>query len=308
MATIPLRTTEFAARLAKEVSKRSTEPLHLSQLLVAALYGYRDWQHLVASVDPNGERFDFDEDLSEDQQNRRTLEQAKNLAQVMDLPLRQAIDIALSVHVTADHRRFAQRPPRYYPEAFFHNDLVLDQNSWWVSQIETEHPLAPPGFDVVCMANDADLSTLRLGHVTPKREFTALLPSNLRPIFYPYISHLHLRRDDFVVIEQVPWAFVFENSKRVPMTNRDFWSTKYDRADHAAEAVRLFRQSYRAAIEASRAMNNPFTEGGQIPVNVRTAMGNGDPLWPLRPVCETARQCALRDEIKDSLHRRSAAH
>ena len=304
MAIIPLRNTVYAARLAKEVSKTTGESLNLSQKVIATLYGYRSWEQLTASISNTAaEPFVFDQDLSEDERNKRLLAQAQNLTAVLDCPLSMSIDIARHIRVTDDKAR----PACHYPDEAFYAALATDDDSWWASQYELGHPLAPPGFDIVRIVNNADLSKRRMERAffspLDAREHFVLLPANVRSPFYPYSSHLHARLDSFDRVSRVPWSFVFENNKAVPLKKADFWMTLYESADAARSAISEYRQMYSSAIAAAKQVNMKLSMGQQIPTAIRVLLGKGDPLWPLKPLCESAVQHLGANELRRRLLR-----
>lgn len=252
---IPLRTPDPVRRLAERFDRITPHwPHHQRLLALAVMYGYSSWEDLTRSCNEAAAPMIYDQDLLSDEARQvRWLKMAEDISAVLPLLLPEALRLVHAILPTM--RRVGERPKWYEPNDVFSRALLLDQDVWWVSSKEIDHPMAPQGFIISNAVNLADVARERLEHRSiydSHREFMILVPSDYSPEVGPQI---YFRRGAFMEVQPVPMGDVLRNPKgrNAAAHLQEFFDKHYPTLD--AERRNSLLAEWRAPGAVMRAMN-----------------------------------------------------
>lgn len=294
----------LAKRLVADAKKLLPSHSHADHLrAVAAQYGFLSWESLLAACSSSPPTFIYDQDIDEDEFQKRRLDQAKRCRDALGMPLPYAHDFAHAIAATQDFKRPSR--PIYVPDAVFEKELLNEKDLWWHSSTEIEHPLCPPKFSLGKASDVRDVARLRLNpppnRFEGKKLFHIFPGMHVRNHSYRKISsHYYGPRGDLLEVAPVAPAFMFAAQYRV--TKKDVREAE-DRFhglnwEEALSSITETRNQYRMLLDAAGIPSRERKFLPQIPIAVKDRMGLPW-YWPLVPIISNPAQTDLWNEVEE---------
>lgn len=295
---------DLAKRLVTDVKELLPFHSHADHLrAVATQYGFPSWESLLKACSSTPPTFIYDQDLDENAFQGRRLDQAKLCRDVLGIPLPYAHEFAHLLAATRDFRR--QRRVIYVPDLVFEREMLNENDLWWSSSTEMEHPLCPPGFSLAEALDVRDTAKLRLDP-SPNRikgnQMFHIFPGVYAPNhrYRKLNSHFYGARERFLEVEAVAPAFMFESGYRVTQGELDKGAQRFHGLEYQQIKSRVSetRKQYGALLDAAGFSDKEREMLPQIPVAVRDRLGIPW-YWPLVPIISSPTQVELWKEVEE---------